>query len=505
MNTPEVEAEIVQQPQMAVAVRHHESAPVTLTDRDIDVLVAVGAIPKGTPPDVVVFFSKSCGETRLSPFKRQVHLIKRWSRDGDRYTVQTGIDGYRAIANRTGLYAGNDEYKFDEGLTQYEMLKANRKRPLTATATVYKAIGGIRCPFSASCQWDEYYPGEKQGFMWDKMPFLMLGKCAESLALRKAFPEELAGLYTDEEMAQADVKTDKVAPPPAKAAPRAPTTPKTATPEPFKTAEAFLEHAKTELIGKIKAANLLFPAWVWAVQTGNLMTNERFDNISFVKLFPSADATGTVAAARLAVQTDTKQLRTLIDDLDASLPQQERDDWQRGFEVVYGPKGTSIEEPPKPPQPTKPPAAKDGSGGVPTQCPKCHSTATKTSTEYDLVSWCQKCGWQWGDGGKAWEAHPWASIICPIPPKGSTKKDYDQAPLTLGQIMRTDHKRFYGLVMNNQEAKGWTDREGKERPPSEADKRFALACKQAVAHFDEKKSGAVQAMRDGVDDEPLSF
>jgi hypothetical protein len=72
--------------------------------------------------------------------------------------------------------------------------------------TVYKIIGNVRCPFTASARWDQYYPGDEQGFMWRKMPHLMLGKCAEALALRKAFPAELSGLYIKEEMDQADAE-----------------------------------------------------------------------------------------------------------------------------------------------------------------------------------------------------------------------------------------------------------------------------------------------------------
>ncbi|GEM_PF-6622701 len=180
-----------------------------LTDQDITTLVGVGIIPLGTPKPTVEMFAKYCSETGLSPFKRQVHLVKRGSKQGDRYTIQTGIDGYRSMANQTGLYAGNDDYQFDEGLNEYQMVKANRKNPVTATATVYKLVNGVRCPFAATARWEEYvqtYFRDGQTCtspFWEKMPFLMLGKCAEALAFRKAFPDELSGVYTDEEMQQA--------------------------------------------------------------------------------------------------------------------------------------------------------------------------------------------------------------------------------------------------------------------------------------------------------------
>ena len=113
-----------------------------------------------------------------------------------------GIDGYRSIADRTGLYAGSDDYVFDY-INQDGSIS---KEPVKATATVYKLVGGIRCPFVASARMSEYKPKDvNMQFMWNKMPNLMLGKCSESLALRKAFPNELSGTYTDEEMQQADV------------------------------------------------------------------------------------------------------------------------------------------------------------------------------------------------------------------------------------------------------------------------------------------------------------
>lgn len=171
-----------------------------LSQKDLETLTTSGVIPSGTPPAQVKLFAKICEEKDLSPFSNQIYLVKRGTKQGDRYTAQTGIDGYRTIAQRTGVYAGNDDYKFDEGMTEYACLKNNREKPVTATATVYKIVGGQRVPFSATVNWKEYYPGEQLGFMWKKMPYTMLGKVAEGKALRKAFPEALAGIYTDEEM-----------------------------------------------------------------------------------------------------------------------------------------------------------------------------------------------------------------------------------------------------------------------------------------------------------------
>ena len=66
-----------------------------LSNTDIDTLVQVGVIPKDTPASAISMYSKFCAESNLSPFKKQVHLVKRWTKDGDRYTIQTGIDGLR--------------------------------------------------------------------------------------------------------------------------------------------------------------------------------------------------------------------------------------------------------------------------------------------------------------------------------------------------------------------------------------------------------------------------
>jgi phage recombination protein Bet len=163
-------------------------------------------IAKGATDDELALFIQQCNRTGLDPFSRQIALVKRWSsKDGETMTIQTTIDGYRLIADRSNKYAGSDDPLFDEGLNEYQHMMTSRGTPKTATVTVYKLVGGIRCPFTATVRWDEYVPPtQNQRFMWNRMPYLMLAKCAESLALRKAFPQELSGLYTSEEMAQAD-------------------------------------------------------------------------------------------------------------------------------------------------------------------------------------------------------------------------------------------------------------------------------------------------------------
>lgn len=143
-------------------------------------------------------FAMVCKRTGLDPFTKQIYAIKR----GDRMTVQTGIDGYRVLAVRTGELAGIDDAIYDT---------EDSDHPGRASVTVWRLVQGQRVPFTATARWNEYVQNDRNGkptSMWSKMPYLMLAKCAESLALRKAFPAELSGIYTAEEMAQADNQPD---------------------------------------------------------------------------------------------------------------------------------------------------------------------------------------------------------------------------------------------------------------------------------------------------------
>ena len=158
-----------------------------ITPDQVDLIKSQIAV--GATDNELKLFLHVADKSGLDPLSRQIYFIKR----SGKMTIQTAIDGFRAIADRTGQYIGSNDPIFE----------GSEKVPLKATVTVCKVVQGVVGQFTATARWDEYYPGKSQGFMWDKMPHTMLGKCAEALALRKAFPAQLSGLYTGDEMAQA--------------------------------------------------------------------------------------------------------------------------------------------------------------------------------------------------------------------------------------------------------------------------------------------------------------
>ena len=179
-----------------------------LSEADLQQLELANIIPKGTPAPQVQIFATICKEKGLSPFQKQLYLLpfKKKVKDNSgkdkwetHYACIVGIDGYRTIAERTGKYAGSDDAKFNDDKTEFQCREKGLKNPITATVTVYKIVKGQRVPYIATAGWLSYVPAEKKRFNWDRMPYMMLAKVAEALALRKAFPEALSGLHAEEE------------------------------------------------------------------------------------------------------------------------------------------------------------------------------------------------------------------------------------------------------------------------------------------------------------------
>lgn len=175
-------------------------------------------------PTVEAFLAH-CRRTGLDPIARQIYAIYR----GGKWGIQISIDGARLVAERTGRYEGQTPTQWtDDGVTWVDVWLKDSE-PRAARVGVFRA--GFREPLYAVANWDSYVvtkdewkDGRRTGNvivsdMWQKFGPLMLGKCAEMLALRKAFPQDLSGLYSTEEMAQATGE-------PAAAPPAAPPPPR---------------------------------------------------------------------------------------------------------------------------------------------------------------------------------------------------------------------------------------------------------------------------------------
>ena len=172
------------------------------------VLRSTGIDEDVTEPELNAFLHE-CQRRKLDPFTRQIYLLGRWDGQKGRkvYRSQTSIDGFRLIARRAAdeakesieyedtLWCGTDGRWADVWLEtmppsacKVVVLRDGKRFPATARYSGYVQVNKRDEPMG----------------LWKKMPDAQLSKCAEALALRKAFPEELGSLYTDDEMAQAD-------------------------------------------------------------------------------------------------------------------------------------------------------------------------------------------------------------------------------------------------------------------------------------------------------------
>lgn len=188
-------------PQLLKYVPKGES-PKVFIDLVKNQVMGVDSQGKPRPDEDLMLFLYTCKRTGLDPLAKQIYAVYRWdSRLGrEKMTIQVGIDGMRLVAQRTGQYAGQDDAEF---------LPADESAPLPqkATVTVKKRMkDGTIITTSATARWNEYCQKGKDGNpmgMWARMPYNQLAKCAEALALRKAFPNELAGIVSEDEMGQA--------------------------------------------------------------------------------------------------------------------------------------------------------------------------------------------------------------------------------------------------------------------------------------------------------------
>lgn len=185
-----------------------------ISPREWQVLIDA-TFPSAKTVEAICMAVAYCKERKLDIFKKTVHIVPVWSKAENREieTVWPSIAEVRITASRTGSYAGKDATAFGPDTTKkFSHTKDNKTEELEITfpewaqVTVYRLVQGVRCAFvGPKVFWLETYAtrskwSEIPNDMWADRRSQQLEKCAEAAALRMAFPEELSGEYTSEEM-----------------------------------------------------------------------------------------------------------------------------------------------------------------------------------------------------------------------------------------------------------------------------------------------------------------
>ncbi len=201
-------------------INKKESITEYFTHEEIDIIKKT--ICKDSTDSVLNLFIMQCKRTGLDPFARQIYSVPRKTKkfinnqwiEETQHTTQVSIDGFRLNAQRTGMYAGQKPVQWCGKDGVWSDIWIGNGYPFAARVGVIRK--DFAEPLYAIAKWDAYAVEEvynkdktapktyKVKSMWEKMPDHMLAKVAEALALRQAFPQELSGLYTNDEMPSHD-------------------------------------------------------------------------------------------------------------------------------------------------------------------------------------------------------------------------------------------------------------------------------------------------------------
>jgi phage recombination protein Bet len=172
---------------------------VEITQEQIQLLIANKVIPASADKSQIAYFFEVCKRKHLDPFLKYVHMIERNERDPKHegqwlksYTIQTSLDGMRAIAQR------------NVKVTNYRRTVRKADGETYGCCEIATADRGT---YYDECPLSEYIGRTKTGEItkfWKQFPQTMIKKVAEESVLRMLCPEDLSDIYGDDEMDQAE-------------------------------------------------------------------------------------------------------------------------------------------------------------------------------------------------------------------------------------------------------------------------------------------------------------
>jgi phage recombination protein Bet len=179
-------------------MENKEMLPATIDFSDPKMVAVLrNTVAVGATDAEFAMFAEYCKATGLNPFKREIWFVKTKSytnKNGEtvegKVQMMTGINGYLAIANKHPQFDGMET----------QVVRDTSDRIMKAICKVYRKDRSH--PSVAEAYFNEYYQKSWSGKpgIWDLKPTIMIAKVAKSIALREAFPQELNGLYTEDEM-----------------------------------------------------------------------------------------------------------------------------------------------------------------------------------------------------------------------------------------------------------------------------------------------------------------
>ena len=232
-----------------------------LIERNIDTAVWTtlqNSVFPGAKDESILLAVDYCKARKLDILKKPCHIVPMSVTDAKtgnknwRDVIMPGIYEQRITAFRTGQMAGQDEPVFGNTVA-FKGIEA----PEWCRVTVYRFINNERCAFSHTEYFSEACATTKEGkpnSMWSKRPRGQLAKCAEAGALRKAFPDELGGVITADEVNEEPINQHSAATPDSGTTVIDTQSVELITPEQIKEIENLIEVTDSNLAGLLAAA-----------------------------------------------------------------------------------------------------------------------------------------------------------------------------------------------------------------------------------------------------------